>query len=146
MVENNDQFNADKEWESLSDLVPQRDVELPDEEKIEVDGHTTLRQRQIESPRLSDAQVFDNRMFPDMGVDWLNRVQSSEIFPDSYNHFFRIYVKGRMKEDRGMPLHQAIADVNTSCSIALGREGRFDWLAWCGSNAQKDEDKEKGGL
>lgn len=143
MVDNNQ--NIDKEWEELSDLVAERDdVVKPDIEKEDAnEGHTTLKQRQIESPRLSDYQVFDNRMFPDFGRPWMNRLMSSEIFPDSYNHLFRICVKGLMKDDKSLPLHQAIFDSNTACSIALGREGRFDQLAHDGTVSQKDEDKDK---
>jgi hypothetical protein len=141
--------NADAQWNAFSELAPEReDIVLPEEsdDTVKSVGHKTLSQQMRDSPRLTDAQVFDNRMFPDMGKPWLNRVMSSEIFPDSFNHFFRIFVKGLMKEDRGRPLHEAIADSHTVCSIALGREGRFDQLAHDGTLSQKTEDEKNGGL
>lgn len=147
--QNENQQPIDKEWEEISDIVAERDdVDLPEDDVEESSGgggHTTLKQRQIESPRLSDMQVFDNRMFPDMGEgnEWLNRIQSSEVFPDSFNNLERIYVKGLLKDKKDMSFHKALADVNTSLSIALNRDGRIDFLSWSGSNLQKEADKDE---
>jgi hypothetical protein len=149
MVDENNKSSSDLQWEQFSELVPERDdVKLPEDDIEGLDGEFGrggITHNMKMTPKLSDAQTFDKRLFPSSGFDWLDRLQVSEIFPDTYNHMFRIFTKDLMRSEKGMSLGEAIATVHTSCSIALTREGRIDVLALSGSlQANAEADKTKG--
>jgi hypothetical protein len=146
---------ADAQWKEFSELLPERtDVKVPEDDEFNSiggessggdDDSGTLSQRMKSSPKLSDAQTFDLRLFPAMKKEWLEILQVSRVFPDTYNHLFRIFVKDLMREDRKLTLAQAIAYVHTSLSIAIDGEGRIDELALSGATSNKaDEDKSRG--
>lgn len=142
----------DTQWESFSELVPERtDVELPEEES-ELLGDSedmergSLTRRMKLSPKLSDAQTFDLRLFPDLGTQYLNHLMVSQVFPDNYNHLLSIIVKDLMRRDKTLTLTEAIVLANTALSIGLDREGRIDTLVLSGAaQAQAEEEKNKLG-
>ncbi len=147
---------ADEQWKSFSELIPERDdVKIPDDDLDDVMGggepnvessSGTLSQRMKLSPKLTDAQTFDLRLFPSMKKEWLEILQVSRVFPDTYNHLFRIFVKDLMREDKKITLAQAIAYVHTALSIAIDGEGRIDELALSSGAMQKEDDSKGKGI
>jgi hypothetical protein len=87
-------------------------------------------------------RAFDKRLFPDLIKKWLNVLLVSRVFPDSYNHYFRIFVKDLLREDREMTLAQAIAYVSTALSIAIDGEGRIEIVALAGVSHEQEMAKD----
>lgn len=139
--------NSDLQWEKFSDIIPERDdVKLPEDDLESLEGleHGGLNANMRKSPKLSDAQTFDKRLFPTTGYEWLDRIQVSEVFPDTYNYLFRIFIRSLMRQSKGkMTLAEAIATAHTACSIGLTREGRIDVLALSGSITAANEESKK---
>jgi hypothetical protein len=151
--------SADLEWEQFSELVAERDdVSLPDGDLSGIGNsgdnqnggaasYGSLSQRMANSPKLSDAQTFDLRLFPQMKTQWLNILQVSRVFPDTYDDLFMIFVKDLLSEYKDMTVGEAIALVHTSLSIAIDGEGRIDELQLAsGMGIQSDGDKNKSTL
>lgn len=140
---------GDDAFGQLASIVPERLIDLPDEVKDEDIGHGTLKERMEAHPNLSDMQTADKRMFPDLGVRHLNTIQVSRVFPDIYNPFGRILVKDLLKNSNNgdMSVAEALADVNTSMSIAIDGEGRIDELGLIGKTTEMEtEDKKLKGM
>ncbi len=139
------QSSSGKQWDKFKEIVPERDdVVIPEgEDEKKSEGHKTLSQRMLESPNLTDAQTAIQVLLPDLIKRWLNVLQVSRIFPDTYNHFFRIFIKDLMRTDRGMTLAEAIAYVSTALSIAIDGEGRIDILGVIGRASQMEMEKDK---
>jgi hypothetical protein len=140
--------NSDAQWESFSSLEAEREILIPDSDDelgFDNDSHASITQRMRESPKLTDAQTFDKRLFPKQKTEWLELLQVSRIFPDNFNDLFIILVKDLMSEDKNITLGEAIAQVHTALSIALDGEGRIDELQLAGSAAPK-EDYKGGGI
>ena len=133
-------------FDQLASVTPEREISL--EEDSGGDGHRTLKERIEESPNLTDMQTADRRMFPDLGSPYLNYVQVSRIFPDVYNPMFRIMVKDIIKNTNSdVSVAEAIAKVNTACSIAIDGEGRIDVLGLAGvAHAEKMASEQNKGL
>jgi len=149
----NEQSSSDLQFEKFSELLPERsDIELPKDE-LTVDegegGGGTLSQRMKVSPKLSDVQTIDKRLFPNLGCDHLNNLMIAGIFPDLYNDLFDINVKGLLIENPDMSLEEAVNTVETALSVGIDREGRIDAIAILGSpqaGAESDKNKGLGGL
>jgi hypothetical protein len=142
--ENNEVGNL---WGTLKSVEPALPVELPDDGK-DGDGHETLDDRMDSFRKLSDLQVADRRLNPDLGVAHLNTLQMSRIFPDTYNPLFRILVKGLLRRFPDMAVDEAIAKVTTATSIAIDGEGRIDEITIMGKSAEAETEKtmKKAGL
>src|SRR3972149_10918689 len=87
--------------DELAGIVPPRDdVEIP-EPGVEVglgEIGGSLRQRMNLSPKLTDMQTADKRLFPAVKIEeevieWLSNIQVSRIFPDVYSHYRNLIAK-----------------------------------------------------
>jgi hypothetical protein len=140
--------SADIQWEQISEILPERvDVKMPeDSNDLESDlGHGTLGQNMRGSPKLSDVQTIDKRLFPDLQKSWLNNLLVSRVFPDLYNDLFEIIVKGLLMENTDMTLEEAVCTAEVALSIPIDGEGRIDAIAVLGSpQATTESDKNKG--
>lgn len=146
-----DKSNLDLQWEQISELTSERnDVTLPEEKSGEIkdsSGHSTLRQRMDEAPKLSDVQAIDRRLFPDLGKPWLNNMLVARVFPDLYNDLFDIIVKGLLIDNPEMTLEEAVCTAEVALSIPIDGEGRIDAIQILGSpQAYEESNKNKGGL
>ncbi len=133
-------------FEKMSEIVPQRDIESEDsgEDDGEDDGRGTLEERIESGRKLTDLQVADKRLNPDLGFRHLNVIQMSRVFPDNYTPLFRILVKDLLKNSY-LSVAEAIAYVNTAVSIGIDGEGRIDEIMIAkGHIAQAEEEKTKG--
>lgn len=139
---------SDKAFEQMSSIVPPREVDMPEETGGNGDGggHDTLEERMESSPKLSDMQTADKRLFPDLAgklpIQWINKLMVSRVFPDIYNPLFRICVKELVRNTE-MSVAEAIAYVNTAISIAIDGEGRIDEIRITGRAAEAESDKSK---
>lgn len=128
----------------MSEIAPLRDVGLEDEDLDEgEDEHGTLEERIEGSRKLTDVQVADRRLNPELGFRHLNVMQMSRVFPDIYNPMFRLIVKDLIKNSN-LSVAEAIAYVNTSLSIAIDGEGRIDEITLLRHGAIAEEEKSKG--
>jgi hypothetical protein len=146
MVMNNNPAD-DAEWKEFSMLDPERD-DIVYPEEVQVDGKGsgsgTLTQTMLRSPKLSDVQTIDKRLFPDLGGRaWLNNLMIAGIFPDLYNDLFDIIVKGLLIENQDMTLEEAVCTAEVALSVGIDREGRIDAIAILGSPQVASENEKK---
>ncbi|MFA5386021.1 MAG: hypothetical protein WC364_15430 [Eubacteriales bacterium] len=146
MVMNNNPPN-DEKWEGF-DLFPERDdVVLPDEpsqaDNKGSGGYGSATQNMVRSPKLSDVQTIDKRLFPDLGKTFLNNLMIAGIFPDLYNDLFDIIVKGLLLENSEMTLEEAVCTAEVALSVGIDREGRIDAIAILGSPQVASENEKK---
>jgi len=133
-------------FNELAGIAPPKDVDENEEDSAS--GGDSMTERKEENPNLTDLQTFNKTLFPDLLKKWLNVLQVSRVFPDTYNHLLRLCVKDLMKQDKEITLVEAIAYVSTALSIAIDGEGRIDVLALsgCTNQAEKDTNKLSGGM
>lgn len=146
---------SDRLFQDMSEIIPRRNIELPKEvvsgNKGDGGGdgeHDTLEERIEYSPKLTDMQVADRRLNPDLGYPHLNVIQMSRVFPDVYNSLFRIQVKHLIRHslihsDKKLSVAEAIAKVNTALSIGIDGEGRIDEIKILGKAVEQSENKDK---
>lgn len=152
MAEENEQDEiktSNQIYNTLKSIVPERDIEIPEHEHgDEVDEHGELESRMDSYRKLTDLQVADKRLNPDLGIKYLNYTQMSRTFPDIYNPLFRIYVKDLIKTHPEYSVAEAIALVTTALSISIDGEGRIDEIHIMGKAAEAtaDQIKKEAGL
>lgn len=157
-----DLSESDRLFNEMATVEPRRNVELADEgdaeDRIVDDGGDTLDDRIKYSPKLTDMQVADKRLNPDLGFDHLNIIQMGRTFPDVYNPLFRILTKSLIRssltkeadngkgKNKKITVAEAIAKVNTALSISIDGEGRLDEIHILGSSVRDNEEKSKNNL
>lgn len=143
--------DKDTVYEAFSKLEPPRDNigEPPSSNGIDIYGGS-LDSRMRGSPKLSDMQSADSRLFPMLEVAkehiaWLQHVMVARITPEVYIPFRNIIVKHLIRKffpDLDVP--EAIIIAETALSIAIDGEGRIDELALFGrSSDNEDAEREK---
>jgi len=134
---------SDTLYSQLRSVSPLRDVELPDDEEDEIGIKTqSMTERSDESPKLSDLQSALKVLLPPL-MRYLNVIQVSRVFPDTYNALFSLLVKDLLMEDEKLSVGEAIAYVTTALSIAIDGEGRIDIIGLYGRAAETELEKEK---
>ena len=145
MTEDNQESNST--FDAMASVVPP--LEVADDSEIGIDGvplRGSLRQRMNESPKLTDMQTADKRLFPSVTIDgevieWLTNMQIARVFPDTYVPVRRMIMKHLMREYR-MSATEAYCIAERVLSTAIDGEGRIDELALIGkSNESTDEKK-----
>lgn len=149
MTQNNQQQpnEADALFASMRTINPVRD-DLGEEvvPSEGADAEQDLDERMESSRKMSDIQVIDRRLNPDLKVHYLNVQTMGRVFPDSYTPLFRIQVKDLVK-NHGFSVPEAITLVNTSLSMAIDGEHILDEIQISRQGAiSSDEDKAKGGI
>jgi hypothetical protein len=142
--------DTDAAYEAMSMAVPEReDVVLPEDDEEPHPRHKSLRESMEDNPNLTDMQSALRVLLPKTGRAWLDNIQVSRVFPDSYNPMFNIFVKGLIQEsdkDDEVTVPQAIAMVHTAMSNGIDGEGRIEIVALAGVTQQQEMQKEANGL
>lgn len=151
MAEENIDKKATSAYEQLSEIHPPRVVESikddGDSVAIADENAGSLGRRMKQSPKLTDFQVIDKRLFPILkeGVEWLNNLMVARIFPETQIPLKIILGKHLLTEYPEMQLAEAICIAEVAVSVALDSEGRIDiYKAYVGGHeATEQEDKNK---
>lgn len=132
-------------FSKMSEITPLRDTELEDGDLEEDESeHGALEERIEGSRKLTDFQVADKRLNPDLGFRHLNILEMSRTFPDVYNPMFRILVKDLIKNSN-LSVAEALSYVNTALSISIDGEGRIDVIQIAkGQVTQAETEQNKG--
>jgi hypothetical protein len=141
--ENSDIIISNQVWNQLKSIVPERDIAVSEDAKDGGDEHGELESRMESSRKLTDLQVADKRLNPDLGDRYLNVLQMSRVFPDVYNAMFRILVKDLLKKHPEYTVAEAISLVSTALSIAIDGEGRIDEIHIMGKAVEAETEKAK---
>lgn len=130
--EERQQSEADSLFNSLRSPQPARVMDDSEEdENLGGIANESISERMEESPNLTDVQSALKVLLPKM-TRYLNPLQVSRVFPDTYNALFRLLVKDLLQEDDSLSVGEAIATVTTVLSIAIDGEGRIDVIALYG--------------
>ncbi len=114
-----------------NEIQPLREVdEGEDDLDTDGDGEESLEERMEGGRKLTDFQTLSKVLNPNFGYSHLNLVAIGRTFPDVYNFYFSILVKGLIKRSLalGKPIRidEAIAIVNTALSKSIDGEGIID--------------------
>ena len=134
-------------YDRLKTVEPLREVlsdEADEEDVLGVEGRTMSEQAEF-SPRLSDVQSALKLLLPKL-QGYLNVLQVSRVFPDTYNALFNLLVKDMLDTDPNLTFGEACAYVYTALSIAIDGEGRIDVIGLYGKVAEQELEKEKNKL
>ncbi len=153
MAENINQSNDDKaawaddKFGSMKSIEPPRTVDLPDDDvAINTGGdHGSMTEQVEHSPRPSDVAIVIKQLFPDLGIEWLTKVQMARILPQYYDHLKFIFVTELIRNNR-MPPTQAIALTEIAVGVALDGEARIEAIAVIGKSEASEEAKAKTGM
>lgn len=143
---------GDDLYGQLSEIKPPRgDVatqevgvgELPHD-----DGFGSLADRMKLSPKMSDTQVVDRRLFPILKekLDYLNNLPVARVFPETINPLRNILVKELLQTYEDMSFAEAISIVEVALTIAIDGEGRMDIIHLFSKMSDNGDDKDKGKL
>lgn len=148
--ENKEQPQAgDNLYGQLSEVRPARsEVAVKDSSLDLDDGGGSLAQRMRSSPKMSDTQVVDKRLFPVLkeAVDWLNNLMVARVFPETLNPLRNIIVKHLLQEYPDMVFAEAVAITEVALTVAIDGEGRMDIIHLFSKMKEDTEDKEKAKL
>ena len=133
-----------KVFSQLPQVEPMREVDVRDDDIDGGDGRGDIEDRLKSGGKLTDLQVIDRRLNPDLGYPFLNRICMSRVFPESYDKLFRILVKYLVRT-YDVPVPEAVALSNTALSIAIDGEGRIDEIiiGTKGASGEKSEEEKK---
>ena len=135
---------SDPLYERLSEIQPPRTDIAPVD--IADDYGGSLERRMQQSPKMTDMQVADKRLFPILKetVSWLNYLMVARVSPETYLPMRNIVVKHLLKEFSELQMAEAVVIAETAISIAIDGEGRIDELALFGRSSDTiEEDKKK---
>lgn len=132
------QDRYDNVYDSLSEVsVPRDDVGAHD-----MDFGESMSQRMKMSTKMSDTQVVDKRLFPELKEDWLSNLMVARIFPDTFNPLRNIIAKHLLQEYPDMSVAEAIAQAEVALTVPLDGEGRLD-IIHLFSKLSENNEKEK---
>ena len=134
-------------FDSLSGIVPPRELDdMPEDVGMDTPRlQGSLRQRMNESPKLTDMQTADKRLFPAVEIDgevigWLTNMQIGRVFPDTYVPVRNMIMKHLMREYHKSSV-EAYCIADRVLSTAIDGEGRIDELALIGKTGEAADDK-----
>jgi len=140
---------GDSLYGQLSEVRPARsDVAVKEGAELLDDGGGSLAQRMKSSPKMSDTQVVDKRLFPVLKetVDWLNNLMVARVFPETLNPLRNIIVKHLLQEYSDMVFAEAIAITEVALTVAIDGEGRMDIIHLFSKMKEDTEEEKKGKL
>ena len=133
--------NPESLYEQLSKVIPKKEdedlEELEDIDRLGITSQDSLAKSMKVSPKLSDMQTADKRLFPDViikdvVVDWLGEIQIARVFPDTYVPYRNMIAKHILQNYEEVELVQAFSIADRVLSVAIDGEGRIDELALIG--------------
>jgi len=135
--------NSDSLYNQLAQIKPPRsDVSTS---VVEDDFGGSLSRRMQSSPKQTDMQVADKRLFPVLKetVDWLGYLMVARVSPETYLPLRNIVVKHMLKTFSDLQMAEAVVIAETAISIAIDGEGRIDELALFGRSSEVEEEDKK---
>lgn len=138
--------SSDSLYGRLAEVRPTRtDIEPMQGIVFEDDGGGSLSQRMRGSPKMSDTQVVDKRLFPPLkdAVEWLNHLMVGRVFPEQLIPLKRIIGKHLLKEYNDMSVAEATVLADVAVSIAIDGEGRMDIIHLFSKLSETTEEKDK---
>ncbi len=151
MAENNKQSSQDAEYQALSEITPERELE-PLEEELEGDGKNKggaalggLSKRMAESSNMSDMQSSLAMLFPEFLIKYLNYLPVARILPEQFIPLLRMITKKAIREFcPKYSVTEIEIMVYTALTKGIDGEGIIDILAIAGaakSLAEKEIDR-----
>lgn len=140
MVEDN---NFDSVYNKLSEITPPRDDVESHDDDLEDNIAGSLSQRMKASPKMSDTQVVDKRLFPVLREPWLSNLMVARVFPDTMNPLRNINAKHLLQEYDEVSVAEALSETEVAVTIPLDGEGRLDIIHMFTKLSEKAEE-EKG--
>lgn len=112
------------------------------------DGFGSLSRQMRNSPKMSDTQVVDKRLFPVLkeSVEWLNNLMIARVFPETLNPLRNIIVKHMLQEYEDMSFAEAVALAEVALTVAIDGEGRMDIIHLFSKMSESSEDEKKNKL
>ncbi len=135
----------------LSEIRPARsDVAVKEGDMRETgeDGGGSLTQRMRMSPKMSDTQLVDKRLFPVLkdNVEWLNNLMVARVFPETLNPLRNIITKHLLQEYPEMSMAESICLAEVALTVAIDGEGRMDIIHLFSKMSDPSDDEKKGKL
>src|SRR3972149_6341668 len=145
MVEENKDIPNDDLYGRLSELHPSRGGGETKEKGLPDDGSGSLTQRMKLSPKRSDIQVVDERLFPVLKetLKWLDNLMIGRVFPEQQIPLKRIIGKHLLKEYPDMSVAEATVIADVAVSVPIDGEGRMDIIHLFTKMTEKSEDEDK---
>jgi hypothetical protein len=131
-------------YDQLSEIAPPRS-DVAQDDSLEETYAGTLSQRMKVSPKMTDTQVVDKRLFPILRkeVEWINNLMVGRIFPDTLNPLRNIIIKHLLQEYDDVSFAEAVCIAEVALTIALDGEGRLDIIHMY-SKISETQQEEKG--
>ena len=132
-------------WERMAEVKPPRGEVVLAEGEIPSGSSSSLSKRMQQSPKMSDMQVADKRLFPVLKetVAWLSYLMVARVSPETYLPLRNIVVKHLLKDFSDLQMAEAVVIAETAISIAIDGEGRIDELALFGRSSEAEEEEKK---
>jgi hypothetical protein len=140
------QDNSIPTYEKFSEIHPPRVDEANGETANGLTGNFSgsLKQRTELSPKMSDFQVVDRRLFPVLkeGLEWLNNLMVGRVFPETVIPMKSIIEKHLLQEYPEMSLAEAMCIAEVAVGVPLDSEGRIDIARVFVKAGEIEEEKE----
>ncbi len=144
MAENQEQQEV-KPKRTIDDLFEEMslaelplDVENGDGDFGDNEREATFEERSA-TPKLTDIQSLIKTLVPDLGIDWLTKLQLARVLPEYYNALKDIVIKTLIKSGKNVTEAIALAEVALT---SIDGETRID-IIHIGKGAQAEEEKKK---
>lgn len=141
MEKENDKF--DSVYNQLSEVTPPRGGIAENDDDLEDNYMGTMTQRMKASPKMSDTQVVDKRLFPILKEPWLSNLMVARVFPDTFNPLRNIIAKHLLQEYPEMSLAEAMVEAEIALTVPLDGMGRLDIIHMF-SKLSEQAQEEKG--
>lgn len=119
----------DAAYNSLAEISPPRQDIATQEDGVGEMYGGSLAQRMKNSPKMSDTQVVDSRLFPILQdtIKWLNHLMVARVFPETLNPLRNIIIKHLLQEhEQDISFAEAVSLAEVALTIAIDGEGRMD--------------------
>ena len=141
---------ADTMFDRMAEIKPPR-VEAVSDDGVDdiLDSYGgSATQRMKVSPKMSDTQVVDKRLFPILKetMEWLNNLMIARVFPETLNPLRNIIVKHLLQEYAEVSFAEAICLAEVALTVAIDGEGRMDIIHLFSKMSEVTDEANKGKL
>lgn len=121
-----DNISGDELFNQFAEVKPIR----TDGDNIGGQEPRTLAGSMRGSPKMSDFQVLDKRLFPHLneGKPWLDHLMMSRVFPDTMNPLRNIIAKDLLQGDDDTSFTEAVVTAEVAVTVPLDGTGRLDGI------------------
>lgn len=105
----------------------------------------TLSGSMRNSPKMTEFQVLDSRLFPKLREDaeWLDNLMMGRVFPDTLNPLRNIIMKHLLQEDEDISFAEAVVIAEVAVTVPLDGMGRLDEIHSYIKGGDKEEEGKK---